>query len=106
MLRAFFCFRFLRGRCVFRFLPVFFLRFSPVSAFFTLAGPAQGAVQLGWPGGGPESWNMGRWPPRPSRSKFIRLSADYCNRFVKDARILVYGGRREEGGGWENYTVF
>ena len=44
---------------------------------------------------------MGRWPPRPSRSKFIRLSVDYCNRFVKDARILVYGGRREEGGGWE-----
>ena len=31
---------------------------------------------------------------------------DYCNRFVKETRILAHGGRREEGGGWENYTVF
>ena len=49
---------------------------------------------------------MGRWPPRPYRSKFIRRSVDYCNRFLKEARIVEYGGLREEGGGWENYTVF
>ena len=81
-----------------RFLLPFFPRFLSVFyAFSTLAGPARGAAQLRYPGGRPESLNMGRWPPRPSRSKFIRLSVDYCNGFVKEARILEYGGR--EGGG-------
>ena len=34
---------------------------------------------------------MGRWPPRPSRSKFMRESVDYCNRFVREARTLENG---------------
>ena len=113
MLRA--CFpRFLRGR----FFSVFFSVFSTFSSsvFFSVflvflcvfyfGRPSPGAVQLRSPGGWPESWNMGRWPPRPYRSKFIRRSVDYCNRFLNEARIVEYGGLREEGGGWENYTVF
>ena len=89
-------------RFLLRCLPVFFFRcfscfLSVFYAFSTSVGPARGAAQLRYPGGRPESWNMGRWPPRPSRSKFIRLSVDYCNGFVKEARILEYGGR--EGGG-------
>jgi len=41
---------------------------------------------------------MGRWPPRPPRSKFRRISVDYCDRFVREARIREYGaGGRESG---------
>ena len=40
--------------------------------------------------GDAESWNMGRWPPRPPRSKFIRERADYCDMFVSEAEILEY----------------
>ena len=28
---------------------------------------------------------MGRWPPRPPRSKFIREGADYCDGCVREA---------------------
>jgi len=34
---------------------------------------------------------MGRWPPRPARSKFIKESVAYWNGFVREARILEYG---------------
>ena len=34
---------------------------------------------------------MGRGPPEPSESQFIRQSVDYCLRFVEEARILEYG---------------
>ena len=34
---------------------------------------------------------MGRWPPRPPRSKFIRESVDYCDGLVREAGILEYG---------------
>ena len=34
---------------------------------------------------------MGRWLPRPPRSKFIRERVDYCTRFVREAGHLEYG---------------
>ena len=34
---------------------------------------------------------MGRWPPRPPRSKIIRESVGYFDRFVREAGILEYG---------------
>ena len=74
--------------CSSRFLLPFSPRVLPVFyAFSTLAGPAWGAVQLRSPGGRPESWNMGRWPPMLPRSNFIRESVDYCNRFVREDGI-------------------
>ena len=33
---------------------------------------------------------MGRWPPRPPRSKFIKNKCLICNRFVEGARIVEY----------------
>jgi len=34
---------------------------------------------------------MGRWPPRPPRSKFIKRKCWICNGFVRGARIVEYG---------------
>ncbi len=100
MFRTYFSFS-VRRFFVFVFSTVFLLRSLHILlyvffAFSISAGPAWGA------GGRPESWNRDRWPPRPSRNKLTKLSVDYCSWFAKEARVLEYGEKKEEGGGWED----
>ena len=113
MLGAFCRFRFLHGCFVSVSVSVFFPSSSSVVSAFPLRflcifysgrpSLASCPAEISWREA--ESWNMAWWLPRPSRGKFRRLSVGCCNRFVKEARILEYGWRREEGGGWENYAV-
>ena len=35
--------------------------------------------------------DMGRWLPRPPRSKFIKRKRWMCNEFARGARIVEYG---------------